>query len=83
MLDSLAGDKVHKTVTVKFAGGTAKKAKSAKRIVRSETSASSFDESEISSGLGFMPLASLAVQSIFLGGTSSLATYRVDNVNKD
>ena len=62
-LVSLAAGKVHKTV--QFAGGTAKNAKSAKRIVWSETSLLLSN----SSGLRFIPfafLASLAVQYHFL-----------------
>ena len=58
-LVSLAAGKVHKTV--KFSGGTAKNAKSAKRIVWSETG----EPLSNNSGLCFMPfafLASLAVQ---------------------
>ena len=62
-LVSLGAAKVHKTV--KFAGATAKNAKSAKRIVWSETSAPLSN----SSGLRFMPfafLAPLAVQYLIL-----------------
>jgi hypothetical protein len=49
---------------VKFARGTAKNAKSAKNcLMRNESEL--FDKSENSSGLGFMPLAFLAVQYQF------------------